>query len=96
MEMPDGTIGHAELIYGDSLLFLSTLWKPAGFASPKDLAGIHSQIVCVVDDVDKHFAQARPAGAIVLNEPVDEPYGRVYRAMDPEGHRWMFHSATAS
>jgi uncharacterized glyoxalase superfamily protein PhnB len=44
-----------------------------------------------VPDVDAHYRQARAAGAIVLDEPADQDYGeRVYRAIDPEGHRWIF------
>jgi uncharacterized glyoxalase superfamily protein PhnB len=46
---------------------------------------------CAVPDVDAHYRQARAAGAIVLDEPADQDYGeRVYRAIDPEGHRWIF------
>ncbi len=43
-------------------------------------------IVCYVDDVDAHYAQAKAAGARVLSEPEDQFYGdRTYRAEDPEG-----------
>ncbi len=30
---------------------------------------------------------------MILREPKDEPYGRLYNAADPEGHRWMFMQA---
>ena len=43
-----------------------------------------------VDDVDGHCERARQAGATILREPQDEPYGRLYNAADLEGHRWMF------
>lgn len=43
-----------------------------------------------VPDVDAHLATARREGAEILSEPEDEPYGRLYRAEDVEGHRWMF------
>ena len=43
-----------------------------------------------VDDVDAHCERARAEGAVILREPKDEPYGRLYNAADPEGHRWMF------
>jgi len=43
-----------------------------------------------VDSVDVHFARAKGAGATILSEPQDNPYGRLYRAEDLEGHRWMF------
>ena len=47
-------------------------------------------ILAHVDDVDAHFERARRAGATILSEPEDEPFGRRYRAEDLEGHRWMF------
>jgi uncharacterized glyoxalase superfamily protein PhnB len=91
MGMPDGTIGHAEVALGDQVVMLATTWKAAGMASPKDLAGVHAQLRCTVDDVEAHFARARAAGATIAAEPEDQPYGeRVYRAVDPEGHRWIF------
>ena len=44
-----------------------------------------------VDDVDAHFARARAAGASILSEVEDLPWGdRRYRVEDLEGHRWMF------
>jgi PhnB protein len=50
-------------------------------------------VLVEVADVDRHCQQARSAGAVVLSEPEDAPYGRVYRAEDLEGHRWMFVSS---
>jgi uncharacterized glyoxalase superfamily protein PhnB len=96
LPMSDGRIGHAEVVYGGNVLFLASLWKEVGNMSPKDLPGIHCQIYCRVDDVDAHFRRARDAGAVVINEPVDQEYGeRNYRAMDLEGHRWIFASPIA-
>ena len=47
-------------------------------------------VLVTVADADRHCARARAAGATVLTEPEDTPHGRVYRAEDLEGHRWMF------
>jgi uncharacterized glyoxalase superfamily protein PhnB len=89
--MADGRIGHAELTYDGSVLMLASVYEEMGFASPRDLAGIHTQIQVAVEDVDAHFERARNAGAIVVAEPEDQFYGdRTYRAVDPEGHRWVF------
>jgi uncharacterized glyoxalase superfamily protein PhnB len=42
-----------------------------------------------VPDVDKHFAHAKDQGATIISEPQDGFWGgRVYRALDHEGHRW--------
>jgi uncharacterized glyoxalase superfamily protein PhnB len=41
--------------------------------------------------VDKHFEQAKAAGATITQEPEDQAYGdRTYGADDPEGHSWTF------
>jgi uncharacterized glyoxalase superfamily protein PhnB len=91
MAADGGLIGHAELTYGDNVLMLASVWTAAGFASPLDLAGIHTQLVCEVEDADAHCARARAAGATIIGEPADTPHGgRSYRALDPEGHRWIF------
>ena len=89
--MPDGRIGHAELVYCDNVISLASTYQELGFASPLELPAIHCQIHCYVDDVDAHHRQARSAGATITVEPVDADYGdRIYRAVDPEGHRWIF------
>jgi PhnB protein len=97
MPMPDGRIGHAELSLGKGLIMLASAWYPAGFASPRELDGIHTQLKCHVDDVDAHYRRVVDVGATVLGEPVDQFHGeRTYRAVDPEGHRWIFASPIAS
>ncbi len=93
LDMPDGTIGHAELSFPgvDGHLTLATTWKDAGMANPQSLGGVHSQMQCNVKDVDAHYTRARAAGATVIAPPEDQFYGsRIYRAIDPEGHRWVF------
>lgn len=96
MPMPDGRIGHAEVALNGHIVMLATTWKAGGLASPKDLPAMPSQLMCHVSDVDAHYERARAAGAVVIAEPQDQPYGfRMYRAMDLEGHRWLFASPIA-
>src|SRR4051812_41964918 len=91
MPMPDGSIGHAELTAGDNVIMLASLWREAGHASPRELGGVHGQLMVYVDDVDAHHERARAAGATIIAAPEEQPYGdRTYRAIDPEGHRWVF------
>jgi PhnB protein len=91
MPMDDGRIGHAELVYEGNVIMLSSVYGEMGLASPKDLPALHCQIQCHVDDVDAHFQRARAAGATIATEPADQFYGdRNYRAVDPEGTRWIF------
>ena len=87
--MPDGRIGHAELGYQDNVVMLASAYEGFG-ESPLRLPAVHSQVYCFVDDVDAHFARARAAGATVASEPKNEHGMRFYRALDREGHRWIF------
>jgi PhnB protein len=98
----DGTVSHAEMELGGGVIMLAT--PTPDYQSPKHHAevceharkwsavpyiidGLHVH----VDDVDAHFRRARNAGAEILSEPEDQPYGeRAYRVADLEGHRWMF------
>ncbi|MGF1467929.1 MAG: VOC family protein [Sandaracinaceae bacterium] len=89
--MPDGRIGHAELQLGEHALLLASAYPEMGMASPKGLDAVHAQVLVYVDDVDAHFARAKAAGATIATEPEDQPHGdRSYRAVDPEGHRFIF------
>jgi uncharacterized glyoxalase superfamily protein PhnB len=50
-----------------------------------------SYLLVRVEDADSHRAQAEAAGAKILSEPTDWPYGeRQYSAEDPGGHVWTF------
>ncbi len=96
MPMPDGRIGHAELLYEDNVLYLASVFSEMGLVSPRDLPALPGQIVCRVDDVDAHHAHAEAAGATIAAEPDDQHGERSYRAIDPEGHRWIFSGPTSS
>jgi uncharacterized glyoxalase superfamily protein PhnB len=91
MDLPDGSVGHAELGLGDEVVMVASEWPAGGVVSPLQLPALHAQIHVRVDDVDAHFARARAAGATIATEPADQEYGmRSYRAIDPEGQRWIF------
>ena len=47
-------------------------------------------VMVYVSEADSHHQQVRKADARILSEPEDKPFGRIYRAEDLEGHRWMF------
>ncbi len=91
--MPDGSIGHAEIVYEGNVVMLASAGEEGeemGFRSPKDLSGVHSQVYCRVNDVDAHYERAKTAGATIATAPKDQHGQRAYRAMDAEGHRWIF------
>lgn len=92
LEMPGGSIGHAELTYAGHTVTLATAWPEGGLGSPQDLPHLHACIQVYVDDVDAHYARAKAEGAEIIQELADQFFGdRTYRAHDPEGHRWWFH-----
>jgi uncharacterized glyoxalase superfamily protein PhnB len=89
---PDGTLGHAEMTFGDGYIMVGSAWA-SYTASPESTGGKNTQILHVHLDggIDAHCARARAAGAAIVREPNDEFYGdRVYSARDPEGHVWTF------
>jgi uncharacterized glyoxalase superfamily protein PhnB len=62
---------------------------------PTDGSAAHSVLIRV-SDVRSHAERARAAGARILAEPTDFPYGeRQYGAEDPFGHRWTFSETLA-
>jgi uncharacterized glyoxalase superfamily protein PhnB len=85
----DGKINHAAMQLGNDVVMMGR--PPKGYRNPKRLGQATQCLYASVDDVDRHFARARKAGAIVLQEPGDTPYGhRRYDVEDPEGHQWYF------
>jgi len=97
----EGRVTHAELEYEGGQVMLG--WPGPDYRGPRRhveecevarrmydnpyvVDGVHVE----VDDLDAHLARARAAGAEILRDPDDLPFGVLYTAADPEGHRWMF------
>ncbi|RZS43709.1 putative glyoxalase superfamily protein PhnB [Herbihabitans rhizosphaerae] len=88
--MPDGSIGHAELRFGDAVLMLAEGTYP-GIPVAPPTGELHSTSLNLqVSDVDATIERAESAGATIERRPDDQPYGRVATIVDPFGHRWMF------
>jgi uncharacterized glyoxalase superfamily protein PhnB len=93
----DGTIVHAQLVFGNGMVMLGSasesefdnLQKP-----PSALGGAVSlSLYIIVDDADSHYARAVAMGAEIVIEIRDEDYGgRGYSCRDPEGYVWSFGS----
>ncbi len=91
----DRTIGaagglHAELElapHGGQIYFGQ---PPRGFRNPAEV-GRTSLVHVLVDEVDAHFERAKAAGAEIIEELNDLPFGhRRYGCTDPQGHEWYF------
>jgi uncharacterized glyoxalase superfamily protein PhnB len=85
-----GNIVHGEVHHGDQAIWLHRVAPDHGM-HPGSSTTESTGLVVHVADVDAHFARARAAGAELLSEPSDQPYGqREYGARDPDGHQWWF------
>ena len=63
---------------------------PEGFRNPRE-AGRTSLVYVLVDSVDAHHDRAKQAGATVVEELTETPFGhRRYTCEDPQGHQWCF------
>lgn len=89
MPAPDGKIGHAELLVGDSVIMLSDEFPEMDARSPKTVRGTPVTLILYVEDVDAVFDRALRAGATSLRPVEDQFYGdRSCQFEDPFGHRW--------
>jgi uncharacterized glyoxalase superfamily protein PhnB len=89
MSGPDGKINHAAMKLGDDVIMMGC--PGPKYKNPRRLGQVTQNLYVIVDDVDRHFKRASKAGATILEEPNDQPYGqRRYGAADPEGHHWYF------
>jgi uncharacterized glyoxalase superfamily protein PhnB len=86
-----GVVRHAQLGVGDTTIMLGPAQQDFRSAAASALPALHSSVWCYVDDADGHCERARAAGAVILREPTDQPYGvREYDALDLEGQEWYF------
>ena len=80
-----GAVQHAELFSGDGAVLIGPQREGDAFATGRAV------IYIVVADPDAHHARAVAAGAQIVMDLVDQPYGsREYAARDAEGHLWSF------
>jgi uncharacterized glyoxalase superfamily protein PhnB len=80
-ERPDGTVQHAEVRIGDSMVMLGQAggpWEP-----------MRANLMVYVEDTDETYRKAMAGGAKSLRQPVNESYGdRSAGVEDPCGNVW--------
>jgi uncharacterized glyoxalase superfamily protein PhnB len=97
----DGRVVHGELELSGGVVMVAS--PTADYQGPKRHAEaceaarrwsavpwIIDGVLVYVDDIDAHLRRAKEAGASMLSGLETGGAGRQYRAMDLEGHRWMF------
>ena len=92
--LPDGeTVVHAELLIGDSRLFVNEEFSARALLSPLALGGTPVALHLYVPDADAAFRRAVDAGAEVLMPLADTFWGERYGMLrDPFGHKWSLSS----
>lgn len=88
----DGKLEHSQMRFGNGIVMIGNEWS-ADHKSPASVHGKNTQTLHVHldEDIDKHCARAKAAGAEIIMAPETQFYGdRTYRARDPEGHIWTF------
>ncbi len=92
------TVHHAQLTFGNGMIMLGSADNASTWGErivqPEAIGGRETQSPCViVADADAHYAQAKAAGAEIVDEIASPDYGgRGYSCRDPEGHLWYFGS----
>lgn len=89
LDGPGGTIAHAEVGLGGSVIMLADEFPEMGNKSPATLGGTPVSLMVYVDDVDATYAGALAAGATEIDPVQDKFYGdRSGMFRDPWGHEW--------
>jgi PhnB protein len=88
---PEGTIAHAEIQIGDSVVIVEDESPERGTKAPPPggVAGSPSFLFIYVENVDAVVAHAVKLGAKLQRPPADQFYGdRDAYIVDPFGHGW--------
>jgi len=84
MDGPNGTIGHAEMRIGDSMLMLGD----AGPENPPQRA----TLLVYAEDCDAAYRKALAAGGTSEREPADQFYGDRSAGVEACGVVWWIHT----
>lgn len=93
LALPDGTLAHAEVVFGDDLGGLVTMGAAGEafqLAAPDPAEFVQVAVTFFVADVDAAYEQAVAAGAASLSGPADQFHGdRTAAVRCPFGHKWI-------
>lgn len=100
---PEGNPAGAQLAVGQGSVFVtgprigqSSKWDDRAELRPPRPNEVTHLVAVHVEDVDRHYAQAKRFGVRIFSPPETHPFGeRQYTAEDLEGHRWTFTQSVA-
>lgn len=90
---PDNTILHSELTLGSGMIMIGSMTESAYtrlMKQPDEIGGAETRIVnLIVSDADAVYARAKEAGAEIVFDIEDKPYGgRGFSCRDMERRIW--------
>jgi PhnB protein len=86
---PDGSIMHAVVQIGDSMIMLGDEMEGPGGQSPRTIGGTPVSLFIYLDNVDAAWKRAVDAGAKTVMPLADQFWGdRAGCVEDPSGHHW--------
>ena len=86
---PEGSVMHAELKIGDSIIMLGEEYPSWNVLSPQSLGNSTVFIHIYTEDVDALYQRAINAGCTAAMPVMDQFWGDRYgQVIDPYGHRW--------
>ena len=90
-------IAQAQLVHGSGMIMLGSAREGGEFDSlvrlPRDVGANTQAAYIVIEEIDERYRRAVESGAEIVYEIADQEYGgRLYSALDPEGHLWNFGS----
>lgn len=93
----EGSIAHAQLTFGNGMVMLGSVAETPYsklIKQPDEVGTANTQSpYIVVADADAVYALAKEAGAEIVFEIEDQPYGgRAFTCRDLEGHLWSIGS----
>ena len=89
MTLPDGRIGHAELLLGGHVITLGLAVGGEEMDRPVDRNAVRAMTLVLVSDVDASTSRLVEFGGTIVDDPADMPWGlRQSIVADPKGHVW--------
>ena len=89
MPVPDGRIGHAEIMIGNSILMLGDEFPEQDVKSPIGYGGTPVRCMVYVKDCDAVLTKAGKMGGVITMPASDMFWGDRFGSFtDPFGHEW--------
>lgn len=89
LTLPDGRIGHAELVIGNAVISLGLAAQAPAPSEPVSRQSLRTMTLVFVDNVEQAVQRALRAGGSLVDETTDQPWGlRQAIVADPEGYLW--------